>query len=159
MSYERSKSSSELWMWLLVTNEPFEVQDFKKIPNCCRGIYRIYPNLTHYLLKDVNMYHVGLGNTNILTVYDQHFPEHGFWEPLGMNSYCFGDSNLDLSYIEYFEIVQCDDRLWCNFLLDMVVLLSCKVPGELHLLTLNTKELGNVFFLMKGLLSFRIKKR
>ena len=32
--------------WQLVTNEPVEVEDYRKITDHFRGIYRIYPNLT-----------------------------------------------------------------------------------------------------------------
>jgi hypothetical protein len=32
--------------WQLVTNEPVEVQDYKKTIDHSRGIYRICPNLT-----------------------------------------------------------------------------------------------------------------
>ena len=31
--------------WQLVTDEPVEVQEYKKITDHFRGIYRIYPNL------------------------------------------------------------------------------------------------------------------
>ena len=41
---------------LLVTNEPVEVhQDFRKITDHFRGIYRIYPNLIKEKPEDVNM--------------------------------------------------------------------------------------------------------
>ena len=33
--------------WQLVTNEPVEVQDCRKITNRFRGICRIYPELSH----------------------------------------------------------------------------------------------------------------
>ena len=46
----------------LVTNEPVEfeeqpveVQDWRKITNYIRGIYRIYPNLFIFKSEDVNM--------------------------------------------------------------------------------------------------------
>jgi hypothetical protein len=34
------------YRWLLVIDEPVEVQDFRKITDHFRGIYGIYPNLT-----------------------------------------------------------------------------------------------------------------
>ena len=39
----------------LLTDEPVEVQDCRKITDHFRGIYRMYPNLIKGKPKDVNM--------------------------------------------------------------------------------------------------------
>jgi hypothetical protein len=41
--------------WQLVTNEPVEVQDCRKIRDHFRGIYRIYPQFNKGKPEDVNM--------------------------------------------------------------------------------------------------------
>jgi hypothetical protein len=51
---------------LLVTNEPVEVQDLRKITLHIRGTYRIYPQINK---ENPNMLLVGLGNTRISTDY------------------------------------------------------------------------------------------
>ena len=41
--------------WQLVTDEPVEVQDCRKITNHSRGIHRIYLNLIKEIVEDVHM--------------------------------------------------------------------------------------------------------
>ena len=53
----------------LVAHEPVGVQEFKKITDYFRGIYRIYIDLIMKKPKDLNMQPVGFGNTRILTDY------------------------------------------------------------------------------------------
>jgi hypothetical protein len=60
---------------LLVTDESIEVEDFKKIKNYFRGIYKTYPNLSKKI-QNMSLYNwLDLeGNIGILTNYTQNSP-------------------------------------------------------------------------------------
>ena len=64
-----------MYMQLNETRGGVEVQTFGEIIDRIKGIYRRYPKIRKKVQKDVNMSHVGLRNTRILTDCAQKSPQ------------------------------------------------------------------------------------
>ena len=67
----------------LVTDEPIEVQDFRKITDHFRGIYRIYPNLIKEIRRMSTCNRLDLQTLGSQPIMPKNLPDH--WSELGEN--------------------------------------------------------------------------
>ena len=91
----------------------------------------------------------------ISTDYDQHLPDTWIMRAFRDDLLLLLRLNLDLSYIQYFEIV----KLWCKFFDRYDSFLAWKVPRELCTLVDTYTKLAWKYFFDEGFESFGIKKK